>query len=543
VVLASVAVLAGATLGAVASNRAASGARAADVVLGPTEASARVEATLVLRTADPGGLRRYLAALEAPRWPGGSLSPAAYGRRFGVSNASIERIRRVVTRAGLRVTASYPQRTAIRVEGPARAVERFFGVLLVDHEAGGIGRYHAPTSVPTVPSSLRPDVTSIVGLSDRPTVVSFHHLGEVPSGGLTPSEVASVYDIAPLQHAGFTGTGRTIAVISFATFKDSEVAAYDRHFGLSGPPVVHVKVDGGTTKSDLEANLDVEVIRAIAPGARILNFEAPNGNASIGDVIDAIVKDGRASVISDSWGFCVQPDNAAERSRDQRAIDAALAKGISIFAASGDAGAYDCQRTDASAITPTVDWPASSSGVIGVGGTRVFLTPTGGYEREFGWEDVLSDAGAGGGFSPDVPRPTWQQGPGVDTPASTGARQIPDVAGPADPDSGFFVVGSNDAGQPAGFQVGGTSAAAPFWAASTLLMEQYSASNGGGALGFVAPALYAIAARAQQFPAFHDVTHGANRLYPCTAGWDAATGLGSPDVFGLARDLVGRAHG
>ena len=537
-------VLGGAGPGAVPANHAAIGAPPTrDLVLGPTDPSALVRATLVLRTADPVGLRRYLAAVESRRTPGGSLTPGAFGRRFGLPAAHIERIRMLLARAGLTVTTSYPQRTALGVEGTAAAVDRFFDVRMIDHRAGGVGRYNAPASDPVIPLPLRPDVTSVLGLSDRPPAVSFHHLGEVPSGGLTPTEAASAYDIAPLQRAGFTGNAQTIAVVSFATVKDSEVAAYDEHFGLSGPPVVHVKVDGGSTKTDLEANLDVEVIRAIAPAAQILNFEAPNGKVSIGDVIDAIVKDGRAKVISDSWGFCVQPGNAAERSRDQRAIDAAVATGISIFAASGDAGAYDCQRNDASAITPTVDWPASSSGVVGVGGTRLFLTAAGGYGREFGWEDVLSDAGAGGGYSPDVPRPAWQQGPGVDTEASTGKRQIPDVAGPGDPDSGFFVVGGNGSGQPAAFQVGGTSAAAPFWAASTLLMGQYAASKGVRSLGFVAPALYAIAAGAQRFPAFHDITQGANRLYPCTTGWDAATGLGTPDVFGLAQDLVLHAKG
>ena len=131
----------------------------------------------------------------------------------------------------------------------------------------------------------------------------------------------------------------------------------------------------------------------------------------------------------------------------------------------------------------------------------------------------------------------------MQTSDSTGTRQVPDVAGPADPDSGFFVVGSDDSGQLANFQVGGTSAAAPFWAASTLLMEQFGAKDGAPAFGAVGPALYAVAATAQPFPPFHDVTLGGNRLYPCTAGWDAATGWGSPDVFALARDLVARAKG
>jgi subtilase family serine protease len=120
---------------------------------------------------------------------------------------------------------------------------------------------------------------------------------------------------------------------------------------------------------------------------------------------------------------------------------------------------------------------------------------------------------------------------------------LPDVAGPADPDSGFFVISTDDTGDLAAYQVGGTSAAAPFWAASTALIEQYAAKNGVRNLGFVAPALYAIGAAPGRFAAFHDVTQGANRLYACTAGWDLVTGWGTPDVSGLARDLVARARG
>ncbi len=528
-----VALSAGGTGPATSSNQ--------DRVLGRTDPRATVDVTLVLRSRDPDGLRRFIDRLGSERAPHGFLSAAAFGRRFGLPSARIERVRRILAGAGFTVTATYPQRTAVRARGTASAAEGLFDVTLFDQAVPG-GAYHAPDRTPAVPEALRPDVTAVAGLSDRP-LVPFHHLGEISAMGLTPSVVAGAYDIAPLQRAGITGGGQTVAIVSFATFEDDEIAAYDRRFGLSGPPVQHVDVAGGTTKADVESSLDVEVIRGIAPSAQILNFEAPNGDVSIGDVIDAIVRDGRARVISISWGFCAQPQNQAERARDQRSIDAAVASGVSIFVASGDAGAYDCQRQNASNVRLSVDWPSSSGGVIAVGGTRLFLTADGSYGREFGWQDVLSDAGAGGGFSDDVPRPTWQRGPGVDTPESTGMRQVPDVAGPADPASGFLVISTDDSGDLAGYQVGGTSAAAPFWAASAALIAQYAAKNGVPSLGFVAPALYALGATPGRFAAFHDVTKGANRRYDCTDAWDLVTGWGSPDVFGLARDLVARAKG
>jgi kumamolisin len=177
--------------------------------------------------------------------------------------------------------------------------------------------------------------------------------------------------------------------------------------------------------------------------------------------------------------------------------------------------------------------------VVSVGGTRLFLTSGGGYARETGWEDVLSRGGSGGGLAPDRDRPGWQKGPGVDQRASNGGRQIPDVAGPADPDSGFQVVATG----PDGFgtyQVGGTSAAAPFWAATAALVLEDAAGKGVTLPGFLGPSLYAIAAGAggAAGSAFHDVTVGRNRLFPCGPGWDFVTGLGSPDVAKLAEAFV-----
>jgi kumamolisin len=301
--------LVAAVLGAIAYARpgARSPAASKDVVLGPTDPRASMDVTLVLRPRDPGALRAYLDTLAAGTEPARFLAPSAFGARFGPTDASIEGIRRALAAAGLTITTTYPQRTAIRARGPVGAVERLFAVRMLDHQtigtAGNTERFHAPEATPTIPRSMRPGVSAVLGLSDRPTAIPFHHLGEVPAGGLTPTEVATAYGITPLYQAGVTGAGQTIAVVSYATFGDEELAAYDRHFDLSGPPVEHVPVAGGTTKTDLEANLDVEVIRAIAPQAQILNYEAPNGRASIGDAIDAIVTAGRAKVISISWGF------------------------------------------------------------------------------------------------------------------------------------------------------------------------------------------------------------------------------------------------
>ena len=143
------------------------------------------------------------------------------------------------------------------------------------------------------------------------------------------------------------------------------------------------------------------------------------------------------------------------------------------------------------------------------------------YLDESAWSDPLERAGGGGGISLDEPRPVWQQGPGVTTAAANPGRhrQVPDVSGPADPNSGFLVCttpppgGTGPGCQPGN---GGTSAAAPFWAASMLLVQQYGAQHGAGDLDhcFAAPILYKLAATQQPVPPFHRITLGNNGFYP-----------------------------
>jgi kumamolisin len=229
---------------------------------------------------------------------------------------------------------------------------------------------------------------------------------------------------------------------------------------------------------------------------------------------------------------------------EQREFAAAFAAGISIFSSSGDDGAYDCRRVDISDnpferdLTPGVDWPTSSPSVVSVGGTFLTLREDGTYVEEAGWEEPLGGAGGGGGLSGIQERPEWQVGLGVDNAASNGMRQVPDVAGPADPSSGFVVTYTDyEQGLVSG-KVGGTSAAAPFWAASMLLTQQLAAREGVASLGPLGPVLYQVAAEQPAGAVFHDIIRGGNLLYSAGPGWDYSTGLGTPRVAPLARAIV-----
>src|SRR5439155_8756694 len=220
-----------------------------------------------------------------------------------------------------------------------------------------------------------------------------------------------------------------------------------------------------------------------------------------------------------------------ERKFMARVLAEARRRELQVFVASGDSGAYDCQENVATDLRLRTDWPADARLSIAVGGTRIWAGADGNYVREAGWEDVLSTLGSGGGLNPTAPRAPWQSGPGVTNAYTNGRREVPDVAAPADPDSGYLVVFR-------GRRTGkaGTSGAAPFWAGVAALVQEYVRAQTGRRVPFLPPLLYRLAAT--RASPFHDVVVGGNRYYRATPGWDYATGLGTPDVAALAERIA-----
>jgi subtilase family serine protease len=506
-------------------------------VLGPAAPNRVIGVSLILRLPHERSLERFLGASSRPGSPSyrQTLSPSAFGVRFGLPGYRIRTLREALAAHGLTVTGGYPQRTALRATGTVTALGRAFATRLQERVDARGRHYIAPSISPTVPRWLGADVIGVTGLDTRPVLVA----ADVPAGGLSPQTLSTAYDFASLRGQGIDGSGQTVAVVSFDSFAGSDLSDYQSRFAIKGPQVQRVPIDGGTQpgSGQPEVDLDVDTIRAIAPGAQVLDYEAPQGIATEADVINQIVADHRARVISTSWGRCdllLSPD---ARTAEDQALAAARASGITIFAASGDNGAYDCQSADLGDQRVSVDWPAASANVVAVGGTRLAVRADGSYLAEYGWEDVLQGGGSGGGVASVTPRPSWQQGPGVLNANSNGHRQIPDVAGPADPASGMMVFATGRLRE-----IGGTSAAAPFWAASLLLMREYAQRHGVRDLGFIAPLLYRIAANRATAHAFHEPVRGGNRRFVVTPGWNYVSGLGTPDVALLARDLVQASH-
>ncbi len=512
-----------------------------EVEIGPTPGDREIRFSLVLGYPGADGLRDYARSVGDPSSPDFRrfLTADEIGRRFGLSDDDIEHVAAWAVEHGLAVLERTPQRIALSVAAPARLVETLFGIRLRDYADAAGRTFHAPRGQPAAPAELEGLVASIDGLDTRP----LEHraltgpLAAGPRDGMTPPIVDRLYEFEPLRALGINGEGQTIAIVSLDTFDPSDVELLDRHLGLSGPDVEKVPVNGGVADPGdgaVEVNLDIDIVRAIAPKAQILDYEGPNSGANgITNVMDRIIRDGRADIVTISWGSCERDASASALARAERTYAAAAAAGISVFAASGDKGAYDCRHQDWDDLRVSVSLPGNDVNVIAVGGTYVWMAEDGTYIDEAAWEEPLSGWATGGGLSTAYSRPSWQVGAGVDNDQSNGMRQVPDVAGPGDAVSGLLYVNAGE-----GFLAGGTSASSPFWAGYAALVRQLAEQEGLEGLGALGPTLYAVAAQQPAGSVFHDVTRGGNLLHNAGAGWDYATGLGSPRGAPLARAIV-----
>jgi kumamolisin len=354
---------------------------------------------------------------------------------------------------------------------------------------------------------------------------------------MTALQVASFYSFP----AGTDGTGQTVAIIELGGgYTAADLQTYFSGLGLSVPSVTAVPVDGGANtpgqQADGEVELDIEVIGAIAPGAAQQVYFAPNTDQGFIDAIsDAIHAAPTPIAVSISWGGSEDSWAAQDRtSMDDTIADAAVL-GVTVTVAAGDNGSGD-GATDGK---PHCDFPASSPHALACGGTKLVGDLTANtITSEVVWNETTSNLGAGGGGVSDVfPLPSWQSTAGVPTlsgssgtsgTTGTTGRGVPDVAGNADPMTGYQIV--VDGKQTV---VGGTSAVAPLWAGLIARLAQST----GKKFGLLQPLLYAGTTPGKDVAGFNDITQGNNGAYSAGPGWDACTGLGSPQGAALLTRL------
>lgn len=518
----------------------------------PVEVTVRIRP----RTALPNDAE--LEALGATAMHARELAPTrdALASRYSASDDDIAKVSEFAKAHGLNVVRADAAERSVVLAGPVSAMDSAFDVKLMcySHPAGG--QYRGRVGPVHVPKELSTIIEGVFGLDNRPQ--ARRHIGfrPLPTGmshastarpWFTPLELGHLYNFPPGD-----GAGECVGILEFGGgFSTKDLDAYWQSLGVApAPHVLAVPVGSARNQpgvdpdSDGEVMLDIEVVGALAPAATIAVYFSHFTERGWVDALSAAVHDkkNRPRVLSISWGWAEGEGMwtlAALQAVHQSLKEAALL-GVTVLVASGDDGSSD----DIADGHAHVDYPAADPFSIGVGGTT--LKASADHQKitsEVVWNGgprATAGGAGGGGVSTVFPLPTFQAGIGVPVSVNPGhhaGRGVPDVAANADPQTGYFVRTGGKNGV-----IGGTSAAAPLWAALVARINARAKQP----LGYFTPQLYAVIAKSHAATrALHDVTSGTNDTtghiggYPARAGWDACTGLGTPDGMRLRDALVG----
>jgi len=590
------------------------------VDMGLASSTDQVELALTLNVANKADLQAFVASTVDASSSNFHrfITPEQFAKRYGQSEAAVQQLRSYLTAHGLSVTKVFNNRLVVMVRGSNAQVSQLFGTPIHSFAANGI-RYQKPVGAVTIPAELQGLVHAVVGLSTEPHFRTHKKLlpdalkpvtpmvtapvaakragallakpANMPAPGYpqqyTVNDLASLYDISPLYAKGLTGAGKTLGIMTFASFNPADVSAYWSAIGQSGSTarITVVNTMPGSTIStdgDTETTLDVEQSGGVAPGANIIVYEAPNSDAGSIALYTQAITDNIADTLSISWGESEIYYGPSDLAPYDNLFLQAAAQGVPVIAASADSGAYDIGNDyPYPYYSPllAVDFSASSPMVLAAGGTTLPTTLQLQHgtvsvtaERPWGWDylmpyiaanygmsyyyENLFPSGDGGGVSVQYGVPSYQAGlPGVTTsakgqtlfcfsspaanpctpgqvlaqlPGGFAGRNLPDVSLNADPESGYSMVyqGAWYTGS------GGTSFVAPQLNGVFTLIAQQA----GGRLGWLHPQLYG-AFKAQGYGSgspFRAITTGDNLYWRATNSFNPATGMGSLDVANLA---------
>lgn len=494
------------------------------------------------------------------------LTPGLFTAQFGPTEQDYQKVIDFARQNGLTVTGTHPNRMLLDVRGKASDVERAFHVTLRTYRHPAENRdFFAPDTEPVVPSTM--PIQDIGGLDNfrEPhshykikSVVNTTKSSGVPPTALSPGATTGSgpfgnYVGDDFRHAYVPGTllngsGQTIALVEFDGYFTGDINEYENRFGRTNVPLQNVLIDGfggapTGNGGEVEVSLDIEMVISIAPAlANVVVYEGDPNNFHPNDVLNRIATDDSAQQVSSSWTWTGGPETTTDQIFQQMAL-----QGQTYFQCSSDFDAYPAGLVDDPFFFGT---PADNPYVTCVGGTTLRMHGAGvSYNSETVWNwDVrygtnYDGEGSSGGISSYYSIPSWQTNVNMTVPGgSSTARNFPDVALTADDtlviaDGGLEYIG-----------VGGTSIATPLWAGFTALVNQQSAGSGHASVGFLNPAIYAIANNAVSYTnCFHDITTGNNEwssspnLFSAVAGYDLCTGLGTPKGTNLINALVSSA--
>ncbi len=495
------------------------------------------------------------------------LTSAEFVQQYSPSAAEYQSILDYFEQHGLSILHTWPDRLSLTVQGPASSVGSAFGTTLFQGRVAGAPVQY-PLTVPTLPSALESEISSVSGLSSgftqfslplEPVAASLltsDHLSTdlgstttevTPSGAHGAYGLDALYNLSGSFHSA---TGQSIVLLLWGDgYNPSDLSTFFARYYPSEypaqPTVVPYPIDGAPEPSagavddpsggPQELTLDIEWAGSMAPGATLDAVYAPDGPAPsyspndtpMEDALSYAVNTLTPSVISMSFGLGESEDPSFQAAYTTLFAEAED-KGITVLSASGDDGGSVLSHGSCTP-TPEVEFPASSPDVIAVGGTEPTLNVSlsgqvTGIATQPAWNR------SGGGLSQDYVAPSWQLVGSAATVIGTGGRGVPDVAGPA-ADNMLFYNGQVE-------QLAGTSFATPMWAG---LVAELDAVRG-SPLGFVTPRLYALAALEEHsggsIQAFSGVTAGGNCLHSAQAGWNLVTGWGTPRALLLYAALT-----
>jgi kumamolisin len=519
-------------------------ARPGSRVVGSPDPNEQINITVLLRPSKPiqdlASAKELTAILPHQR---NYMNREEFAAVYGADPGDLAKIEAFAQRHSLTVVEVSQARRTVVLSGSIGTLSAAFGVDLANYEHAG-GGFRGRTGPIYIPEDLAGVVQGVFGFDNRPQARPHFRrrkrvLFSAAQSGFTPPQVAQLYNFP----AGVDGTGECIGILEFGGgFNTNDLNNYFQQLGLSTPTVTAVSVDGvgnqpdpGQDSPDTEVALDIEMAGSVAPGASIAVYFSNFTEQGWVDAITTAVHDNvnNPSVLSISWGFAegqaIWSSQAIQAVNE--AFQAAAAMGVTVCCAAGDDGSRD-QIDDGLA---HCDFPCTSAFVLACGGTTL-QTSGNSIVNETVWNDGPNGGATGGGISDSIDLPTWQANANVPPSVNPGGRigrGVPDVAGNADPDTGYTILADGQQGT-----VGGTSAVAPLWAGLIALINQQL----GTPVGFLNPLLYAQAVGADPL---NDITSGSNDItgqiggYFAGPGWDACTGFGSPDGTALASALAG----
>ena len=504
----------------------------------------QLDLTVALPLRNQSDLKILLQRLYNPKDAlyGKYLTPTEFTANYGPTQTDYDAVKNYFISKGYAIGKSHENRTLLKVSASVAKIENSLQVNLNTYTKKNKS-FYAPDTNPELPSLIATKVIGIIGLDNSVNYRPHNRIlinktksaqsplqnGTGPGNAFSPNDIRKAYNLTTIPT---TGKGQVVALVELDGYTTSDILTYQQYYHLPAIPLENVLVDGfdGTPSGGSgEVTLDIEMVLAVAQGLeKIIVYEGPNDSSNNGllSIYQKIADDNTAKQISTSWGSPERDIGKVALNADNQIFMQMAAQGQTLFAASGDNGAYDTPAGH----SLNVDDPASNPYVVGVGGTSLILDVSQNYSSESVWNDGLASRGAGGGVSVIWPIPSYQIGvPGI---ASSRFRNVPDVALNSDPDTGYSVYYDGQWQED-----GGTSAAAPLWAAYLALVNEQRVLDGKAVMGHMLPRLYALEATSSYLDDFHDITQGNNFHYRAGPGYDNATGLGTINS-NLFNDLI-----